>query len=86
MNTATPGASALTAILGSLEELVWLYDQTSLFHFVMGATFSGAGTAAPWREVFDLLQRRHPLLRIGVKVSHPWIDSDVFVEAHGDFA
>ena len=67
MNTATPGASALTAILGSLEELVWLYDQTSPFHFVMGATFSGAGTAAPWREVFDLLQRRHPLLRVRIE-------------------
>jgi hypothetical protein len=28
----------------------------------------------------------HPLSRIGVKVSRLWIDSDVFVEAHGDFA
>jgi len=27
-----------------------------------------------------------PLSRIGVKVSGSWIDSDVFVEAHGDFA
>src|SRR5262245_11945521 len=61
---ATDSASALTARLGSLEELVWLYDQTSPFHFVMGATFIGAGTAAPWREVLDALQRRNPLLRV----------------------
>src|SRR5215831_6566891 len=59
---ATDGASALTARLGSLEELVWLYDQTSRFHFVMGA-----GTAAPWREVLDALQRRHPLLRVRIE-------------------
>jgi hypothetical protein len=67
MNTATHGASALTARLGSLEELAWLYDQTSPFHFVMGATFIGAGTAAPWREVLDVLQRRHPLLRVRIE-------------------
>jgi hypothetical protein len=66
-NIATHGASALTARLGSLEELVWLYDQTSPFHFVMGATFIGAGTTAPWREVLDALQRRHPLLRVRIE-------------------
>src|SRR5215470_14445431 len=55
------------ARLGSLEELVWLYDQTSPFHFVMGATFIGAGTAPPWREVLDALQRRHPLLRVRIE-------------------
>jgi hypothetical protein len=32
----------------------------------MGATFFGAGIAAPWREVFDALQRRHPLLRVRI--------------------
>jgi hypothetical protein len=53
--------------LGSLEELVWLYDQSSPFHFVMGATFIGAGTAAAWREVLDALQRRHPLLRVRIE-------------------
>src|SRR5215475_7324409 len=55
------------ARLGSLEELVWLYDQTSPFHFVMGATFIGAGTAPPWREVLGALQRRHPLLRVRIE-------------------
>ena len=67
MNTATHGADALTARLGSLEELVWLYDQTSPFHFVMGATFVGVGSAARWREVLDVLQRRHPLLRVSIE-------------------
>ena len=67
MNIAFHGAGALTARLGSLEELVWLYDQTSPFHFVMGATFIGAGAAAPWREVLDALQRRHPLLRVRIE-------------------
>jgi hypothetical protein len=67
MNAATHGADALTARLGSLEELVWLYDQTSPFHCVMGATFIGAETAAPWREVLDALQRRHPLLRVRIE-------------------
>src|SRR5262245_42904945 len=67
MNTATHGADALTVRLGSIEELVWLYDQTSPFHFVMGATFVGAGTAAPWREVLDVLQWRHPLLRVRIE-------------------
>src|SRR5262245_8560922 len=59
--------SAFTTRLGSIEELLWLYDQTSPFHFVMGATFIGAGTAAPWREVLDALQRRHPLLRVRIE-------------------
>jgi Condensation domain len=67
MNTATHGAEALTARLDSLEELVWLYDQTSPFHFVMGATFVGAGISAPWRETLDELQRRHPLLRVRIE-------------------
>jgi hypothetical protein len=67
MNTAALGADALTTRLGSLEELLWLYDQASPFHFVMGATFVGAGTAAPWREVLDALQRRHPLLRARIE-------------------
>src|SRR5262245_22888414 len=67
MNTATHGADALTVRLGSIEELVWLYDQTSPFHFVMGATFVGAGTAAPWREVLDTLQWRHPLLQVRIE-------------------
>ena len=60
MTTATHGADALTARLGSLEELVWLYDQTSPFHFVMGATFVGVGTAARWREVLDALATEAP--------------------------
>src|SRR5215470_12674252 len=55
------------ARLGSLEELVWLYDQTSPFHFVMGATFIGAGTAAPWRGILEALQGRHPLLRVRIE-------------------
>jgi hypothetical protein len=67
MNYAIHGASALPAKLGSLEELAWLYDQTSPFHFVMAATFIGAGTEAPWREVLDALQRRHPLLRVRIE-------------------
>jgi hypothetical protein len=33
----------------------------------MGATFVGVGTAAPWREVIDALQRRHPLLRVRIE-------------------
>src|ERR1700722_2689904 len=33
----------------------------------MGATFIGIGTAAPWREVLDALQRRHPLLRVRIE-------------------
>src|SRR5262245_38965794 len=64
MNTATHGA--VTARLGSLEGLV-LYDQTSPFHFVMGATFIGAGTTAPWRKILDALQRRLPLLRVRIE-------------------
>jgi hypothetical protein len=67
MNTATHGADALTARLGSLEELAWLYDQINPFHFVMAATFTGAGTGARWREVLDALQRRHPLLRVCIE-------------------
>ena len=63
MNTATHGADALTA----LEELVWLYDQTYPFHFVMAATFVDVGTAARWREVLDVLQRRQPLLRVRIE-------------------
>src|SRR5215469_7901927 len=63
MNTATHGADALRA----LEELVWPYDQTYPFHFVMAATFIDAGTAARWREVLDVLQRRHPLLRVRIE-------------------
>jgi hypothetical protein len=67
MNVAFREAGTLPVRLGSLEELVWLYDQASPFHFVMGATFVGPGAAAPWRDVLDGLQRRHPLLRVRIE-------------------
>ena len=67
MNIAALGIGAPTTRLDSLEELMWLYDQISPFHFVMGATFLGVGKAAPWREVLDALQRRHPLLRVRIE-------------------
>jgi hypothetical protein len=77
MNTAARTADPRR--LGALEELVWLYDQASPFHFVMGATFVGVGTAAPWREVLEVLQWRHPLLRVRIEreaSAHPTFVTD----------
>ena len=67
ISTVKHGVEALTARLDFLEELVWLYDQNSPFHFVMGVVFVSAGIAAPWREVLDVLRRRHPLLEVRIE-------------------
>ena len=50
----------------------------------------GGRSSIPETAVIESISRGvldPPPSRIGVKVSQPWIDSDVFVEeAHGDFA
>lgn len=52
--------------LGSLEELLWLYDQVSPFHFVMGAEYNCVVGEETWRSVFNAVQARHPLLRVSI--------------------
>ncbi|WP_146125697.1 phthiocerol/phthiodiolone dimycocerosyl transferase family protein [Burkholderia ambifaria] len=49
--------------LGSTEHVFWLMNRVVASHVVMAAEIDGIAGAEAWRDAFDALQRRHPLLR-----------------------
>ena len=55
--------------LGSFEEFFWLIDQNRPAHFALAAKVQGATTFGQWRNAFDLVQRRHPLLSVGIETN-----------------
>jgi hypothetical protein len=54
--------------LGWTERLFWLLDRNSPRHFVLAAQVEGRTTEKDWRKALDAVQRRHPLLRVGIAV------------------
>lgn len=50
--------------LGPAEEMFWLFDQGSPFHFVSIAELHGDISINQWRNALDAIQRRHPLLTV----------------------
>jgi hypothetical protein len=52
--------------LGAFEELFWLYDQSSPAHFTVTAEIAGFVDHSDWRRALNDLQRRHPMMRVGV--------------------
>jgi hypothetical protein len=56
--------------LGAAEEMFWLFDQGSPFHFVLIAELHGDISINQWRNALDAIQRRHPLLT--VCIDSPW--------------
>jgi hypothetical protein len=66
-----PGVGAIRALrpLGSFEEFFWLIDQNRPGHFALAAKVQGATTFGQWRNAFDLVQRRHPLLSVCIETN-----------------
>ena len=66
-----PGVRAIRALrpLGSFEEFFWLIDQNRPVHFALAAKVQGATTFGQWRNAFDLVQRRHPLLSVCIETN-----------------
>ena len=54
--------------LGSFEEFFWLIDQNRPIHFALAAQIQGPTTVLGWRDALDLVQRRHPLLSVCIKM------------------
>lgn len=52
--------------LGPLEELLWWYDKSSPFHFVMAAEYAGICSLSGWRRALNDVQARQPLLRMRI--------------------
>jgi hypothetical protein len=52
--------------LGATEELFWLYNFASPFHFVMAATITGRVEVGEWRRALNALQIRNPLMRMRI--------------------
>ena len=64
MTTSIP--EKMVRYLGPGETYFWLSNQNSWKHFVLAAQVTGATAAASWRAALDAVQRRHPLLRVGI--------------------
>ena len=66
-----PGVTAPRVLrpLGSFEEFFWLIDQHRPAHFALAAKVRGATTFGQWRNAFDLVQRRHPLLSVCIETN-----------------
>lgn len=54
--------SVVGRTLGALEEILWVYDQWTPFHFVVAVEIKGETQPSDWQFALDALQRRHPLL------------------------
>jgi Condensation domain len=53
-------------VLSGYERISWLFDQSRCFHFALAAEISGTATVQQWRSALDAVQRRHPLLSVGI--------------------
>lgn len=53
-------------LLSGYERISWLFDQSRCFHFALAADISGTATTQQWRLALDAVQRRHPLLSVGI--------------------
>lgn len=67
-DTQFVGGVAFPRRLGALEELFWLYDQSSPVHFSIAAEITGATSVEAWQNGLSSLQRRHPML--SVRIDH----------------
>ena len=66
-----PGVTAARVLrpLGSYEEFFWLIDKNRPVHFALAAKVQGATAFGQWRNAFDLVQRRHPLLSVSIETN-----------------
>jgi hypothetical protein len=62
--------------LGATEELFWLFDQASPAQFAVVAEIEGRSEVSGWRRALDALQRRHPLMNVGVNPALRSFESD----------
>jgi NRPS condensation-like uncharacterized protein len=50
--------------LGTMEQFLWLLDQTQPTHFSIAAEIEGCTNLMSWRLALDALQRRHPFFSV----------------------
>jgi hypothetical protein len=62
--------------LGSLEHVFWLLNKSVGIQVVMAAEVAGQADERAWRNAFDALQRRHPML--GVRIAKTEANWPVF--------
>lgn len=56
----SPSLAVAVRPLGVFEQLLWVLEQHSPTHFVVGAQIAGPTTVQQWRTAVDALQTRHP--------------------------
>lgn len=70
--------------LGPTEELFWLYNLASPFHFVMAATIRGRVEVGDWRRGLNALQMRNPLMRMRIEpTTRAFVASDAEIPLRG---
>ncbi len=52
--------------LSAVEHAFWLANLSANNHIVYAAELEGTATPREWRDAFDTLQRRHPVLRVRI--------------------
>lgn len=61
--------------LGAGEQIFWLHDQAHPLHFALTAQIKGQFTVHQLQQALNLVQQRHPLLRVRIaldEAEHPW--------------
>ena len=61
--------------LGAGEQIFWLHDQAHPLHFALTAQTKGQFTVHQLQQALNLIQQRHPLLRVRIaldEAEHPW--------------
>jgi hypothetical protein len=64
----------VTRRLGIGEHAFWLMNQFTPFHFAICAQIEGPTTVEGWRAALDMVQRRHPLFSVNIRLNkdgHP---------------
>lgn len=61
--------------LGAVEQIFWLHDRAHPVHFAIAAQIKGQFTVCQLQQALNLIQQRHPLLRVSIvldETERPW--------------
>ncbi|NJM69853.1 MAG: hypothetical protein HC862_06300 [Scytonema sp. RU_4_4] len=65
--------------LGALEHIFWLHERVHPIHFALTARIKGRFTVDRLQQALNLVQQRHPLLRVCIlldEAERPWFVED----------
>ena len=68
MSSELIDTSARSRALTAQEEIYWRLTYNDQIHFVVAAEIEGHTEVKQWKDALDSVQRRHPLLRVGVEM------------------